>query len=67
MVYRVWGAKRQRSGDAGGGGNAMARLLGGRRRTGVREVHALKGASFTSYRGDAIGLVGRNGSGKSTC
>jgi len=32
----------------------------------VREVHALRGVSLAARRGDAIGLIGRNGSGKST-
>ena len=32
----------------------------------VREVHALRGVSLIARRGEAIGLIGRNGSGKST-
>lgn len=31
-----------------------------------REVHAVKGASFTLRQGDALGIIGSNGSGKST-
>ena len=60
LTYRILGRRR------GGAPAALRRALLREDAPGLRSVHAVRGVSFTAYRGEAIGVIGPNGSGKST-
>ena len=63
VTYRIHGAAKKGTTSPV---SSFKRVISGAKSPSIREVHAIRGISFTSYRGEAVGLIGSNGSGKST-
>jgi teichoic acid transport system ATP-binding protein len=59
IIYKVLASGRRATRGLRGGGLLSKKME-------VREVHAIKGVTFTIYEGESVGIIGSNGSGKSS-